>query len=80
MSGPGSGRVEPSLRGDGVFVFTPCHGVRVFLPLEDALVGAHLSPVCPRDGRQLLLELAADACAESGLRAVWTDVDEGGGR
>jgi len=38
-----------------------------------ALVGAHLSPGCPRDGRQLLLELVADEGAESGLRAVWTD-------
>ena len=76
MSGPGSGRVQPSVRRDGVFVFTPCHGVRVFVPLEDTLAGVHLSPVCPREGRQVLLELAADESAACGLRALWTDPDE----
>ena len=70
------GRVEPSSRHDGLFVVTPCHGVRVFVPLEDALVGAQLSPVCPRDDRRWLLELVADEGAASGLRAVWTDPDE----
>ena len=31
-SDPDRGRVESSPRGDGVFVFTPCRGVRVFFP------------------------------------------------
>jgi len=76
VSGPEAGRVVASVRGDGVFVVTPCHGVRVFLPHEDALVGAQLSPVCPLDDRRWLLELVADEGAASGLRAVWTVPDQ----
>ncbi len=74
-----SRRVELSPRGDGVFVCTPCHGVRVFFPLDEARVGAHLTAPCPRDGRELLLELAADEQTESGLRPVWTDLEEEAG-
>lgn len=57
-------------------MFTPCHGVRVFFPLDEAVAGATLSPVCPRDGQELLLELEADEQAGAGLRAVWTDLDD----
>jgi len=52
------------------------HEVRVFFPLDEAVAGATLSPVCPRDGQELLLELESDEQAEAGLRAVWTDLDD----
>ncbi len=70
---PNSERVGTVPEGDAVVVCTPCHGARVFLPLDEAVPGMVLDPVCPRDGRKWLLELVADDYVESGLRPVWTD-------
>lgn len=69
---PDSRRVEFAPEGDGVYVFTPCDGARVFLPLEQAVPGARLRTVCPQDGLPWLLELVADDEAECGVRPAWT--------
>ncbi|MGH8906062.1 MAG: hypothetical protein ACRD0K_06020 [Egibacteraceae bacterium] len=66
---PDSERVE-QIQG-ALVLFIPCHGGRVVLPLEKAVAGALLRPVCPRDGRRWLLELVPDETAESGLRPLW---------
>jgi len=63
--------------GDCVLLHTPCHGAEVFVPIAQAVLGATLSAVCLRDGRELILELVADEGAASGLRAVWTEADPG---
>lgn len=63
---PESERVE-HVEG-AVVVLTPCCGARVFLPPDEAVPGAVLNPVCPRDGADWALELIA---VEGGLRAVW---------
>jgi len=73
---PDSDRVEFTVSHDGVYLSTPCHGVRVFFPVEDAVAGATLNSLCPRDGQEWLVELVADEEAESGLRAVWTEADQ----
>jgi len=73
-----SKRVKPAERGDGVFVFTPCHGAEVFHASEQAVAAAKLDVVCPEGGEGWLVELVADEGAESGLRAVWTVPDQEG--
>jgi len=80
-SHPDSKRVEFTTKGDGVYVQTPCHGTRVLFPSDEAVPGAVLRTVCPRDGREWLVELVADDETETGLRPVWTDPeDQGEGR
>jgi hypothetical protein len=68
---PDSERVERVI--DAMVVFTPCHGLRVLFPLEQAVPEAVLRLVCPRDGVDWIVELVADSSADSGLRAVWPD-------
>lgn len=78
---PDPERVERALEGDALLVWPPCHGRRVLLPLDQPLLGAKLEVVCPEGGEAWLLELVADERAESGLRPVWTDLeDEVGGQ
>lgn len=50
---------------------TPCCGAHVLLRPDEAVPGAVLDPVCPRDGVDWALELIADETVDSGLRAVW---------
>ncbi|MGH8888082.1 MAG: hypothetical protein ACRDYX_23615 [Egibacteraceae bacterium] len=74
-SRPDSPRVE---RVEGaVAVFTPCHGARVLFPPDQAVPDETLCVVCPRDGVEWRLELAADEAVEAGLRAVWADPEPG---
>ncbi len=72
---PDSGRIEPVPEGDAVVVFTPCDGAPVLVPLDQAVPGAKLDLVCPRDGRAWRLELATDHQAAPGMRPVWVDVE-----
>jgi hypothetical protein len=67
-----SSRVDCVPQGDAVAVYTPCHSDRVFLPIEEAAPGAKVEVVCPEGGEGWLVTFAADARAETGLSAVWT--------
>lgn len=68
-SHPDSARVEHVK--NAVAVFTPCHGVRVLFPPDEAVVGNPLSIVCPRDGTEWDLHLVTDKASEGQLRPVW---------
>ncbi|MGH8932690.1 MAG: hypothetical protein ACRDZO_19205 [Egibacteraceae bacterium] len=73
---PDSARVERVPEGDAVIVFTACHGVRVFFPLDQARPEAVLRPVCRRCGQTLALELVSDDEAEHGLLPMWTEPED----
>ena len=73
---PNSARIELAPEGDGVRVFTPCHGLRVFFSIGPAVPGGALDPVCRECGRSWLCELVADDQAEAGMRPVWTEADQ----
>ncbi|MGH8906716.1 MAG: hypothetical protein ACRD0K_09410 [Egibacteraceae bacterium] len=66
---PDSQRIE-RVRG-AVVAFTPCHGARVFLPSDQAVPGAALQAMCPRDGVDWELRLTVDRTAVGGLRPHW---------
>ncbi len=79
-NGPDSSRVDRAAEGDAILVYPPCHGRRVFVPIEEAVPGgARVRLVCPKGGEGWLVAFVADAEAESGLHAVWTDSAAGEG-
>ena len=77
---PDSAQVGEIREAEALVVFTPRHGARAFLDWADAVPGAVLPMVCPRDGRRWQVELVGDASQDSGLHAGWSDPSVDGRR